>query len=140
MVCTYALAVQHQERCKAKPSDIITFNVYAMNSSSKPKFRFVNLKHPHDLKDKETQSRIRHMVMAEVGKARRKPKTRRERNEIVFEIRDPMDAHLCLERFGGGQMDPFCVYPIEMNESNRALVANSQCATLRTNFRFPDSA
>ncbi|CAG5158169.1 uncharacterized protein ALTATR162_LOCUS5019 [Alternaria atra] len=95
-----------------------------MDSPTKPRFRFINLKHPDDLKDEETQVRIRRIVMAEVGKARRKPRTRRERNEIVLEIRDPTEAHLGLERFGGGQMDPFCVYPIKMNESNRALVAN----------------
>ncbi|USP78006.1 hypothetical protein yc1106_05280 [Curvularia clavata] len=63
--------------------------------------------------------------MAEVGKARRKPKTRRQRNEIVLEIRDQTEAHLHLERFGGGQTDPFCFYPVEMNESNRELVAHN---------------
>jgi hypothetical protein len=96
-----------------------------MDSTTKPRFRFVNLKHPNDLKDEETRLRVRRIVMAEVGKARRKPKTRRERNEIVLEIRDSKEAHLGLERFGGGQMDPFCFYPVEMNDSNRALVANS---------------
>jgi hypothetical protein len=99
-----------------------------MDSSTKPRFRFINLKHPDDLKDEETQVRIRRIVMAEVDKARRKPRTRRERNEIVLEIRDPTEAHLGLERFGGGQRDPFCLYPVEMNDSNRALVATSECA------------
>jgi hypothetical protein len=111
-----------------------------MNSSTKPKFRFVNLKHPDDLKDEETQARIRRLAMAEVGKARRKPRTRRERNEMMLEIMDPTEVHLGLERLGGGLMDPFCVYPIEMNDSSRALVANSQCAPVRTSFRFSDSA
>jgi hypothetical protein len=110
-----------------------------MDSSTKPRFRFVNLKHPDDLKDEETQGRIRRIVMAEVGKARRKPKTRRERNEIVLKIRDSTEAHLRLERLGGGQIDPFCLYPVEMDESSRALVANSPCVPLRSDFRFFDS-
>jgi hypothetical protein len=97
-----------------------------MNRSTKPRFHFINLKHYDDLKDEQTQSRIRRLAMAEVGKARRKPKTRKERNEIVLEINNLIETHLSLERLGGGQMDPFCRYPVEINSSDRALVASSE--------------
>ncbi|CAG5158171.1 uncharacterized protein ALTATR162_LOCUS5020 [Alternaria atra] len=95
-----------------------------MDCSTKTKFNFVNLKHPDDIKDEGTQFRIRRLAMAEVGKARRKPKTRKERNEIVLELRNSTEMHSSLERFGGGQIDPFSHYPIELDDSDRALLAN----------------
>ena len=96
-----------------------------MDRSTKTKFNFVNLKHPNELKDEATQLRIRRLAMAEVGKARRKPKTRRERNEIVLEVCYPTDTFLSPERFGGGRLDPFSRYPIEPDDSDRVLLANS---------------
>ncbi|RMZ68228.1 tachykinin family [Pyrenophora seminiperda CCB06] len=84
--------------------------------------RFVNLQHPDDLKTEEMQLRIRRLAMTEVGKARRKPKTKRARNEIVLEFRDP--SCVTIDRFGGGQFDPTNPYPIELDDSARALLAN----------------
>lgn len=97
-----------------------------MDRSAKPAFNFVNLSHPDELKDEETQLRIRRLAMAEVGKARRKPKTRRERNEIVLEFRTPAGSPSSIERLGGGEVDPFSAYPIDLDETGRGLVAYSE--------------
>jgi hypothetical protein len=97
-----------------------------MDRSTKPSFNFVNLTHPDDLKNEETQLRIRRLAMTEVGRARRKPKTKRARNEIVLEFRNPSGSRVDIDRFGGGQLDPFNPYPIELDESDRALLANSK--------------
>lgn len=97
-----------------------------MDRSTKPSFSFVNLSHPDDLKNEETQLRIRRLAMTEVGKARRKPKTKRGRNELILEFRDPSESRVNIERFGGGQLDPFNPYPIELDDSSRALLANSK--------------
>lgn len=98
-----------------------------MDRSTQPSFNFVNLKHPDDLKSEETQLRIRRLAMTEVGKARRKPKTTRERNKIILELSNPPEERLKLDRLSGGQTDPFSAYPIEMDSSARALLANSGC-------------
>lgn len=95
-----------------------------MDRSSRPRFNFVILKHPDDLKNEETQLRIRRLAMTEVGRARRKPKTKRERNEILLEFRDPTER-LKLDHLGSGRTDPFCPYPIELDDSDRALLAYS---------------
>lgn len=96
-----------------------------MDRSLKRKFNFVNLQHPDDLKDEETQLRIRRLAMTEVGKARRKSKTKRDRNEIVFELYSSQSRRVDLERIGAGQNDPFTVYPIDLDDSSRELLANS---------------
>lgn len=98
-----------------------------MDRSTKPSFNFVNLTHPDDLKNEETQLRIRRLAMTEVGKARRKPKTKRARNEIILEFRNPSESRIDIDRFGGGQLDPFNPYPIELDDSDRDLLANSRC-------------
>ncbi|KAG9193184.1 hypothetical protein G6011_03219 [Alternaria panax] len=95
-----------------------------MDRSTKPSFNFVNLTHPDDLKNEETQLRIRRLAMTEVGKARRKPKTKTARNEIILEFRDPSESRIDIDRFGGGQLDPFNPYPIALDDSDRALLAN----------------
>ncbi|KAF9691459.1 hypothetical protein EKO04_010905 [Ascochyta lentis] len=95
-----------------------------MNISSKPTFNFVNLKHPDDLKDGETQQRIRRLAMTEFGKTRRKPKTKRGRNEIVLQLRKPTERQLNINRLGSGPTDPFGRYPIELDYDARALLAN----------------
>jgi hypothetical protein len=102
----------------------------AMDGSTQRLFSFVNLKHPDDLKDEETQLRIRRLAMIEVGKARRKPKTRRARNEIVLEFRNPNEKMPDFDRFGGGNIDPFSAYPIPLDDSARSLLANSGCIVL----------
>lgn len=91
-----------------------------------PVFSFVNLKHPRDLKDEETQLRIRRLAMTEVGRARRKPKTKRKRNEIVLELRNTTLKPPAIERLGSGPIDPFSRYPIELDDEARALLANSK--------------
>ncbi|KAF2024131.1 hypothetical protein EK21DRAFT_79413 [Setomelanomma holmii] len=95
-----------------------------MDRSTKPSFNFVNLKHPDDLKDEETQLRIRRLAMTEVGKARRKPKTKRARNEIVLEFRNLSEKRADIDRLGGGAIDPFGPYPITLDHTGRALLAN----------------
>lgn len=97
-----------------------------MDQSYRPSFNFVNLKHPDDLKDEETQLRIRRLAMTEVGRARRKPKSKRVRNEIVLELRHTMSRQPAIDRLGGGRLDPFGRYPIELDDKARALVANSE--------------
>jgi hypothetical protein len=98
----------------------------AMDRSTEKSFSFVNLKHPDDLKDEETQLRIRRLAMTEVGKARRKLKTKRARKEIVLEFRKPDEQRPDFDRFGGGTIDPFSSYPVPLDESARALLANSE--------------
>ncbi|KAJ8113822.1 hypothetical protein OPT61_g4146 [Boeremia exigua] len=92
----------------------------------KPSFNFVNLKHPDDLKDGETQLRIRRLAMTEVGKARRKPRTKRGRTEFVLQLRNTTTEPLLINRFGGGPIDSFGRYPIELDSEDRALLANSK--------------
>jgi hypothetical protein len=99
----------------------------AMDRSTRPSFNFVNLQHPDDLKNEETQLRIRRLAMTEVGKARRKPRTKRARHEIVLEFRDQAEGRVEIDRFGGGQLDPFGPYPVELDDSERALLANGRC-------------
>ncbi|KAH7413949.1 hypothetical protein DE146DRAFT_638973 [Phaeosphaeria sp. MPI-PUGE-AT-0046c] len=95
-----------------------------MDGSTQRSFSFVNLKHPDDLKDEETQLRIRRLAMTEVGRARRKPKTKRARNEIVLEFRDPNTKQPDFDRLGGGNIDPFSAYPIPLDEATRALLGH----------------
>jgi hypothetical protein len=97
-----------------------------MDQSAKPIFSFVNLSHPDELKDEETQLRIRRLAMSEVGRARRKPKTKRERNEIILEFRKPAATSTTIERLGGGEVDPFAPYPVDLDETSRALIASSK--------------
>ncbi|CAN9394156.1 unnamed protein product [Alternaria alternata] len=94
-----------------------------MNRRRKTSFSFVNLTHPDDLKDENTRLHIRSLAMTEVGKSRRKPRTKRERNEIILEFRKPDEMRLGIERLGG-QADPFSPYPFDLDESARMLVAN----------------
>jgi hypothetical protein len=96
-----------------------------MDRSTTPAFNFVNLTHPDDLKNEETQQRIRRLAMTEVGRARRKPKTKKARNELLMEFRDPIAQPADLMRFGGGSIDPFTTFPVELDESARALLVNS---------------
>ncbi|KAJ4346443.1 uncharacterized protein N0V89_010372 [Didymosphaeria variabile] len=95
-----------------------------MDRSAKTIFNFVNLSHPDELKDEETQLRIRRLAMSEVGRARRKPKTKRERNEMVLEFRKPAATSATIDRLGRGEVDPFTPYPIALDETSRALVAS----------------
>jgi hypothetical protein len=96
-----------------------------MDHPTKRSFNFVNLNHPDELKDEETQLRIRRLAMTEVGKTRRKPKTERRRNEMVLIPRGPTERYLPVEGFGAEGFDPFGQFPIELDDSSRALVANS---------------
>jgi hypothetical protein len=89
-----------------------------MDSSTQRCFSFVNLTHPNDLKNEETQSRIRRLAMTEVGKARRKQKTKKSRTEIVLSLRPNFD------RLGAGSINPFTSYPIIIDASSRNLLAN----------------
>jgi hypothetical protein len=97
-----------------------------MDLSTKPNINFVNIKHPDDIKDQNTQLRIRRLAMTEVGRARKKPKKKWERNVFVLEFRNPTGEALVINRFGGGQIDPFGSYPIELDDSSRSLLANSR--------------
>jgi hypothetical protein len=98
-----------------------------MDRSTKPAFNFVNLTHPDDLKDAETQHRIRRLAMTEAMKARRKPELKRVRNEtVVLKFRDPDTKVPNVDRFGGGNTDPFSAYPVPLDESSRALLAHSR--------------
>jgi hypothetical protein len=110
-----------------------------MDRSTTPSFNFVNLTHPDDLKNEETQLRIRRLAMTEVGKARRKPKTKRARNEILMEFRDSRAQPPGLTRLGGGSFDPFTLYPIELDESARALLVHSGYSPTSTTF-FTDAS
>lgn len=97
-----------------------------MDRSAKPIFNFVNLSHPDELKHEQTQLRIRRLAMSEVARLRKKPKTKRERNEIVLQFRKPSDSPIAIDRLGGGELDPFAPYPIALDETSRALVASSK--------------
>jgi hypothetical protein len=91
-----------------------------MKQSDDPGFNFVNIQHPDDLKDGETQLRIRRLAMREVGKARRRPKNK---TQIVLELRQPPAS---IDYLGSGRIDPFVRLPIELDDGARALLANSK--------------
>ncbi|OAG04843.1 uncharacterized protein CC84DRAFT_1121589 [Paraphaeosphaeria sporulosa] len=95
-----------------------------MDRSAKPIFNFVNLSHPDELKDEQTQLRIRRLAMSEVGRARRKPKTKRGKTEIVLKFREPAESSASIGHLGAGDVDPFALYPIDLDEKSRALVAS----------------
>ncbi|KAF1994142.1 hypothetical protein P154DRAFT_527291 [Amniculicola lignicola CBS 123094] len=98
-----------------------------MDQSTKRVFNFVNLTHPDDLKDEETQIRIRRLAMTEVGRARRKPKTKKARNEVVLQFKSKessVQPAPTIDRVGRGEIDPFVKYPVELDDKSRALVAN----------------
>ncbi|ORY19314.1 hypothetical protein BCR34DRAFT_472425 [Clohesyomyces aquaticus] len=98
-----------------------------MDKSMKPNFNFVNLTHPDELKEEQMQLYIRRLAMTEVGRKRRKPRTKRARNEIILEFHSPARRQGTIpdfDRFGGGEVDPFTAYPIDLDKSSRALVAN----------------
>ncbi|KAI8933326.1 hypothetical protein NX059_009950 [Plenodomus lindquistii] len=95
-----------------------------MDKSTKPSFNFINLRHPDDLKDEETQLRIRRLAMTEVGKARRRPTTKRERHEIILEFPKPEGEKVDIERIGGNRLESFAQYPIELDDSARSLLAH----------------
>lgn len=96
-----------------------------MDRPTDSSFNFVNIQHPDDLKDEDTQLRIRRLAMKEVGKARRRPKNRRGRNQIVLELRDVAYARSSIGRLGSGRIDPFVLFPIELDDGARTLLANS---------------
>ena len=98
-----------------------------MEPSDELGFNFVNIQHPDDLKDGETQLRIRRLAMREVGKARRGPKNKRGRNQIVLELRS-RTGHppASIDYLGSGRIDPFIRFPIELDDGARALLANSK--------------
>ena len=91
-----------------------------MKQSDDPGFNFVNIQHPDDLKDGETQLRIRRLAMREVGKARRRPKNK---TQIGLELRQPPAS---IDYLGSGRIDPFVRLPIELDDGARALLANSK--------------
>ena len=103
-----------------------------MKQSDSLGFNFVNIQHPDDLKDGETQLRIRRLAMREVGKARRRPKNKRGRNQIVLELHVTPQPPASIEYLGSGRIDPFIHLPIELDSDARALLANSknQCITV----------
>jgi hypothetical protein len=103
-----------------------------MKQSDDPGFNFVNIQHPDDLKDGETQLRIRRLAMRQVGKARRRPKNKRGRNQIVLELHSTPQPPASIEYLGSGRIDPFIRFPIELDDGARALLANSkdQCITV----------
>jgi hypothetical protein len=95
-----------------------------MDRSTKRSFNFVNLQHPDDLKDEETQLLVRRLAMTEFAKSRRKPRTKRERNEIVLHFRQPPTGNCpSVERFGSSTNDPFDSYPIELDDDARTLIS-----------------
>lgn len=96
-----------------------------MDPSTKPIFSFVNLQHPDDLKDERFQHRVRRLAMTEVGKARRKTRSEQGRKEIPWKLRKPSRNTIAIHRLGGGQLDLFSAYPINVDDSARALLAHS---------------
>ncbi|KAF2649127.1 hypothetical protein K491DRAFT_611420 [Lophiostoma macrostomum CBS 122681] len=103
-----------------------------MDKATGKSFNFVNLTHPDELKDEGTQARIRRLAMTEFGKTRRRPKTKRARNEIILEFRDvPSDRQIqqqllptSFDRWRNASVDPFASYPIELDDVSRELVVN----------------
>jgi hypothetical protein len=82
--------------------------------------------------------------MAEFGKTRRKPKTKRARNEIVLDFRNPSRdlqvqrqlSRSSFDRFRGGNVDPFTPYPIELTDASRELLVNGEfCSNSNSGFR-----
>jgi hypothetical protein len=97
-----------------------------MDCATTPSYKFVNLNHPDDLKDKKLQLRVRRLAMSEFGRSRRKPKTKKERNEIVLEFRNLHEIQPDFDRISGGSIDPFTSYPVPLDSAARGLLANSE--------------
>lgn len=114
-----------------------------MAKSLKQKFAFVNLSHPDDLKDQATIDHIRCSAMSSFGRQRRKKKPKREKNQIVFELRpaDPTETNLqAMSRVGLETLDPFYSLPINLDASMSKLCTNSELLSALTNFGGTDPA
>jgi hypothetical protein len=95
--------------------------------------QFITISHPAQLQSKSAQKIIRKHVMGEVGKAKRRlhrkfenPSSRTS-SEAVEQTKI---APFSFSWLGAGDVDPFVKYPIELDASSRALVANSECIHL----------
>lgn len=97
-----------------------------MDRAIEPKFSFVNLNHPDELKDGEMQARIRHLAMRSSANASRKQRTEKRHDAIVPHPHNSPGEPLGLERLGASQTNPFNPYPIELNDSDRNLLAYSR--------------
>ena len=88
-----------------------------MAASREPRFTFVNLSHPDELKDENTISRVRRLAMAHVGKARKIRNTHNKTFHNVFELDQPecsLPDTIALSRVGLETLDPFASYPFNI--------------------------
>jgi hypothetical protein len=100
-----------------------------MDQSNQSNFTFINLSHPDDLKDQQTIDQIRCSAMTNFGRMRRKRKPKRERNQIVFEVRPPennMTGPVTMSRVGLDTLDPFASEPFTMDPEASKLCSNSE--------------
>jgi hypothetical protein len=90
------------------------------------RFRFINISHPDEVTDEATRHQVRRLSQRDAGKARRKFKAKRKRNEFILHFRDAAASSLSIDRLGGGELDPFVSYPLELNEQSRDLIMFSK--------------
>jgi hypothetical protein len=108
-----------------------------MAESSKQKFAFVNLSHPDDLKDQATIDYIRCSAMSNFGRQRRKKRPKREKNQIVFELRPAENAVTSpqtMSRVGLETLDPFYSMPFKLDAYMSKLCTYSELLSTLTNF------
>ena len=67
-----------------------------MKQSDSLGFNFVNIQHPDDLKDGETQLRIRRLAIREVGKTRRRPKNKRGDKDYIASQKERRERRMGL--------------------------------------------
>ncbi|KAF2816217.1 uncharacterized protein BDZ99DRAFT_131374 [Mytilinidion resinicola] len=98
---------------------------YPESDLGEGEIQFITVSHPSQLKGKPAQKIIRKHVMGEVAKAKRRVQRTYQvsSNEQSFKGGKGTKA-LSLSWLGAGEVDPFVKYPIELDGSSRALVAN----------------
>jgi hypothetical protein len=97
-----------------------------MDQSTKPNLTFINLSHPDDLKDRETIDQIRCSAMTNFGRMRKKRRPKRERNEIVFEVRPPEAVLPSTSNRGSDDFNPLAFSHIEMNDYESRLFVEGE--------------
>ena len=100
---------------------------------NKTTFQFVTFSDPRGMNDHDAISQIRRHAMKEIGKSRRIPKPAKRRitkqRDLLprkeGDVTEAQPPQLQSYRLGCGGIDPFCQFPVTLDETSRMLVMHS---------------
>lgn len=100
-----------------------------MPGAKEPRFTFINLSHPDDLRDQNTMRHVRKSAMKHSGKTRKMRYPKRGSLQLVFELEVPdfvpSDA-VALSRVGLETLDPFACCPFALDNYASGLCRSSK--------------